>query len=211
MRGRRLLVACVVVAVAAIALLILAELGRDAVVEGTPAATSGGPQTVPVTRAEPPAGSGQPAPATLPPRLPPGTGSAASARAASGPDAEDPPAGAGDSDARTPDPVAQLPVYLDREIVRELMADRVALSAALQPVPGMTSEGYRMLRLERTEPGDLYGLLGLQAGDVLVMVNEQSVHEGENPLWDVLDREGEVRVWVMRQGGAARHFTYRFE
>lgn len=101
-------------------------------------------------------------------------------------------------------------VYLDRELVRERMTDRVALSAALAPVE-MTVDGYRLLRLDQTTPGDLYGLLGLQAGDVIVMVNERPIHEGDNPLWDALDREREVRLRVMRKGGIARHYTYRFE
>ena len=33
----------------------------------------------------------------------------------------------------------------------------------------------------------------------------------DNPLWDALDRESEVRVRVMRRGGRAHHYTYRFE
>jgi len=43
------------------------------------------------------------------------------------------------------------------------------------------------------------------------MVNEQPIHEGDNPLWDVLDREAEVRVRVMRRGAIANHYTYRFQ
>ena len=100
-------------------------------------------------------------------------------------------------------------VYLDREMVRELMADRVALSAQLKPQP-LTVDGYRLLKLEQVPPGSLYELLGLQPGDVIVMVNEQPIHEGDNPLWDALDREPEVRVRVMRRGGVAQYYTYRF-
>ena len=103
-----------------------------------------------------------------------------------------------------------MPVYLDREVVRERMADRVALSRVLEPVP-MTVDGYRLLRLDAVPPGSLYELLGLQAGDVIVAVNEQPIHEGDNPLWGALDREPEVRVRVMRRGGLAQHYTYRFQ
>lgn len=103
-----------------------------------------------------------------------------------------------------------LPVHLDRELVRERMADRVALSRELQPVT-MTVDGYRLLQLGAVPPGSLYELLGLQAGDVIVAVNERPVHEGDNPLWDALDREAEVRVRVMRRGGLAQHYTYRFD
>jgi type II secretory pathway component PulC len=75
----------------------------------------------------------------------------------------------------------------------------------------MTVDGYRLLQLRAVPPGSLYELLGLQAGDVIVAVNEQPIHEGDNPLWDALDREREVRVRVMRRGGLAQHYTYRFE
>jgi type II secretory pathway component PulC len=68
----------------------------------------------------------------------------------------------------------------------------------------------RLLRLERVEPGSLYELLGMQSGDVLISVNEQPATEAFNPLWDALEKEGEVRVRVIRRGGLAQHFTYRF-
>jgi protein-disulfide isomerase/type II secretory pathway component PulC len=103
-----------------------------------------------------------------------------------------------------------IPVYLDRETVRARLADRVALARELAPV-AMTVDGYRLLQLRAVQPGSLYELLGLQAGDVIVAVNEQPIHEGDNPLWDALDREREVRVRVMRRGGRAQHYTYRVE
>jgi len=108
-----------------------------------------------------------------------------------------------------PPRISPMQVYLDRETVRERMADRVALSSQLKPV-AMTVDGYRLLQLGDVPPGSLYELLGLQPGDVIVAVNEQPIHEGDNPLWDALDREQEVRVRVMRRGGIAHHYTYRF-
>jgi protein-disulfide isomerase len=110
----------------------------------------------------------------------------------------------------SPPRTSPMPVFLDRELVRERMADRVALSALLQPV-SMTVDGYRLLQLSEVPPGSLYELLGLQSGDVIVTVNEQPIHEGDNPLWDALDREKVVRVRVMRRGGMAQHYTYRVE
>jgi type II secretory pathway component PulC len=107
-------------------------------------------------------------------------------------------------------PHRAVPVTLDRERVLVLLSDRIALAAALQPVP-MTSGGYRQLKLEEVAPGSLYELLGFQAGDVILGVNEQPVTEAFNPLWDALEKEGEVRVRVMRRGGLTQHFTYRFE
>jgi len=106
-------------------------------------------------------------------------------------------------------PHRAVPVTLDREQVLVLMSDRIALAVALQPVP-MTSGGQRQLKLKEVAPGSLYELLGLQAGDVILGVNEQPVTEAFNPLWNALEKEGEVRVRVMRRGGLAQHYTYRF-
>jgi protein-disulfide isomerase len=105
---------------------------------------------------------------------------------------------------------SSVPVFLDREVVRERMADRVELARAFEPVTH-TLDGYRLLKLTAIEPGSLYELPGLQAGDVIIMVNEQPIHEGDIPLWDALDREDEVRVRVMRRGGLATQYVYRFK
>ncbi|HSN73254.1 MAG TPA: hypothetical protein VLT59_17190, partial [Steroidobacteraceae bacterium] len=102
-----------------------------------------------------------------------------------------------------------VPIHLDRERVLVLLSDRIGLAEALEPVP-MTAGGHRQLRISRVESGSLYDLLGFESGDVLLGVNEQPVHEGDNPLWEALEQEDEVRVRVMRPGGLARHFTYRF-
>jgi protein-disulfide isomerase/type II secretory pathway component PulC len=102
-----------------------------------------------------------------------------------------------------------VPVLLDRGQVQALLSDRIALTQALQPVP-MTAGGYHQLRVQAVAPGSLYELLGFESGDVILSVNEQPVHEASNPLWDALEKEGEVRVRVIRSGGLAKHFTYRF-
>jgi len=120
------------------------------------------------------------------------------------------------TDAATADDLAAeyphraVPVTLDRARVLVLMSDRIALAQALQPVP-MTAGGQRLLKLQAVASGGLYELLGFEAGDVIVSVNEQPVTEAFNPLWDALQKEGEVRVRVMRRGGLAQHFTYRMQ
>jgi len=101
------------------------------------------------------------------------------------------------------------PVTLDRQDVLVRLSDRIALEQALSPVE-MTVGAYHLLRVDEVAPGGLYELLGFAPRDVLISVNEQPVHEAANPLWDALEKEGEVRVRVIRSGGLARHFTYRF-
>ena len=106
-------------------------------------------------------------------------------------------------------PHRAIPVMLDRDRVLVLLSDRIALARALQPVP-MTAGGHRLLKLQDVAPGSLYEVLGLQPGDVIVGVNEQPVTEAFNPLWDALEKEDEVRLRVIRRGGLAQHYTYRF-
>jgi protein-disulfide isomerase len=107
-------------------------------------------------------------------------------------------------------PHRAVPVTLDRGEVLVRLADRSGLHEVLETVP-MKSGDYHQLRIQEVRPGSLYELLGLEGGDVILGVNEQPVHEAEIPLWDALEREREVRVRVMRRGGLARHYTYRFE
>lgn len=107
-------------------------------------------------------------------------------------------------------PHRAVPVTLDRTEVLVKLADRPALEQLLETVP-MTAGGYHLLRIAEIPPGSLYELLGLEPGDAIVAVNEQPVHEGENPLWYALQSENEVRLRVIRRGGLARHFTYRFD
>jgi protein-disulfide isomerase/type II secretory pathway component PulC len=102
-----------------------------------------------------------------------------------------------------------IPVTLDRTEVLVRLADVGALEDSLVAVP-MTVGGYHLLRITEIEGGSLYELLGLEQGDVMLLVNEQAIHEGENPLWNALQSEDEVRLRVMRKGGLASHFTYRF-
>jgi len=45
---------------------------------------------------------------------------------------------------------------------------------------------------------------------VLLGVNEKPIHEGDNPLWEALQTDNEVRLRVMRRGGVAHHYTYHF-
>jgi len=121
-----------------------------------------------------------------------------------------PPVAAAEPEVAVVSPHRATPVTLDRDQVLVLLSDRIGLAEALQPVP-MTTDGQRQLKVTSVEPGSLYELLGIELGDVIVMVNEQPVTEASNPLWEALEKEGEVRVRVMRRGGLARHFTYRFD
>jgi protein-disulfide isomerase/type II secretory pathway component PulC len=106
-------------------------------------------------------------------------------------------------------PHRAVPVTLDRDEVLVRLADRTALQRALTTVP-MRAGDYRQLRVTEVAPGSVYELLGIEPGDVLLGVNEKPIHEADNPLWEALETEDEVRLRVMRRGGVAHHYTYRF-
>ena len=74
----------------------------------------------------------------------------------------------------------------------------------------MVTSDARQIAITQVDPGSPADGL-MQVGDVILGVNEQPVHEASNPLWDALEKEGEVRVRVIRSGGLAKHFTYRFD
>jgi protein-disulfide isomerase/type II secretory pathway component PulC len=107
-------------------------------------------------------------------------------------------------------PHIAVPVTIDRDEVRVRLSDRAGLAEVLEPV-ALRAGDYRLVRIREVEPDSLYALLGLEAGDVIVGVNEEPAHEGDMPLWRALETEDEVRVRVMRDGGVAQHFTYRFD
>jgi hypothetical protein len=102
------------------------------------------------------------------------------------------------------------PVILDRTEVLVRLSDVGALEASLEPVP-LKAGGYHLLRVSEVVPGSLYELMALEPGDVILLVNEQPMHEGDKPLWNALQSDDEIRLRVMREGGLAQHFTYRFE
>lgn len=71
-------------------------------------------------------------------------------------------------------------------------------------------EGYHMVRLDDVSREVFYKTLGLQSGDVIMRVDDQWVHEGQNPLWDKLGNSETVTVTLMRKGFPIRH-DYRIE
>jgi len=128
---------------------------------------------------------------------------------AGGSDASSPQESESVTDLPTVTPHRAMPLTLDRNEVLVRLNERAALQEALTAVP-MRSGDYRQLRVTEVAPGSLYELLGIEPGDVLLGVNEQPIHEGDNPLWRALESEDEVRLRVMRRGGIAQHYTYRF-
>ena len=90
-------------------------------------------------------------------------------------------------------------VRLSRDSVELALDRREELESALHP--GVVDpEGRVLLEIDAIEPGDLYDLLGLELGDVLMVVDGELIDERENPLWEVLEARSLVELVVGRNG-----------
>nr|WP_010131189.1 thioredoxin domain-containing protein [Microbulbifer agarilyticus] len=61
-------------------------------------------------------------------------------------------------------------------------------------------DGYKLLRLEGIADSEFFAALGLEEGDVVLRVNDEWVHSGQNPLWDALVSGEVTDVTFMRNG-----------
>ena len=66
-------------------------------------------------------------------------------------------------------------------------------------------EGHHLIKLAGIDNDRFYTTLGIKSGDVLMRVNDQWVHEDQNPLWDSLAREQRVSIVLMRKGLPVRY------
>jgi len=66
-------------------------------------------------------------------------------------------------------------------------------------------EGHHLIKLNEIVDQRFYNTLGFKTGDVLLRVNDQWVHSGQNPLWDSLAKEEKVTVMIMRGGYPVRY------
>ena len=67
-------------------------------------------------------------------------------------------------------------------------------------------EGLHLIKLNNIDNQRFYTSLGLKSGDVIMRVNDQWVHEAQNPLWASLQQNNPVSLVVMRKG-----LPYRYD
>jgi protein-disulfide isomerase len=90
-------------------------------------------------------------------------------------------------------------VTLSRAEVDRALRDREQLDRKLEASPGEFS-GQRLLKIRKVDAGDFYARLGLEAGDVPIIVNGE-FNTVENPvLWDAFEVGERVTIVVMRRG-----------
>jgi len=61
-------------------------------------------------------------------------------------------------------------------------------------------EGKSLVKLNHNEIDNFYTSLGMKPGDVIMRVNDQWIHEGNNVLFQSLSNEERVTISVMRKG-----------
>lgn len=98
---------------------------------------------------------------------------------------------------RLPKPTAVLP--LSRNWVDSKLLQQVELEQQIEKGEHRV-EGHNLMKLSRGDLDEFYQLLGMEPGDVLMMVDSDWVHSGHNPLWEALRTRDNVTAVVMRKG-----------
>jgi protein-disulfide isomerase len=93
----------------------------------------------------------------------------------------------------------EIVVTLTRAEVDRALRDREHLDRKLEASSGEFS-GQRLLKIRKVDGGDFYARLGLEAGDVPIIVNGE-FNTVEHPvLWDAFEVGERVTIVVMRRG-----------
>jgi type II secretory pathway component PulC len=71
-------------------------------------------------------------------------------------------------------------------------------------------EGNHLIKLDNVDNQRFYTTLGLKTGDVIMRINDQWVHETQNPLWATLQQNELMTLTVMRKGLPYR-YDYRIK
>jgi protein-disulfide isomerase/type II secretory pathway component PulC len=88
---------------------------------------------------------------------------------------------------------------IDDALVARLLAARPEMDAQFTP-GSLEVEGKRLLKLTGKEHADLFARLGLEAGDVLMRVNDEWVYQGRNTLVDEIAAGPSVTLVIVRRG-----------
>lgn len=104
-------------------------------------------------------------------------------------------------------PEPELVLNLDRKAILRALEDRRRLDEKLEASSGRFS-GRRLLKLRRVDEDDLYGHLGLEPGDVLLLIDGRFVTAGSDRLWDALAESDGFTLLVMRRG---RPHSFRYQ
>jgi len=94
---------------------------------------------------------------------------------------------------------------LSREWVDQQLLDQTALERHFYNAEHIV-EGNHLIKLNNVDDQRFYTTLGLKTGDVIMRINDEWVHESQNPLWATLQKNESVTLTVMRKG-----LPYRYD
>ena len=103
-------------------------------------------------------------------------------------------------------PAPEVILSLSRAEVEAALEEREALDRKLEASSGVFS-GQRLLKLRAIDERDFYARLGLEEGDVLMLVNGRFVTREQGSIWDAFEQGDVVTLLVMRRG---LPHTYRY-
>lgn len=89
--------------------------------------------------------------------------------------------------------------WLDQQLINQ-----TELEQHFQPAEHQV-EGHALLKLNEIAQQEFYQTLGLKEGDVVLRVNDQWLHNGQNPLWDTLNQQEAVSIQLIRKGLPIRY------
>jgi protein-disulfide isomerase/type II secretory pathway component PulC len=98
---------------------------------------------------------------------------------------------------------------LSREWVDNQLLDQTSLEKHFYNAEHIV-EGNHLIKLDNIDNQRFYTTLGLKTGDVVMRINDQWVHETQNPLWASLQQNELMTLTVMRKGLPYR-YDYRIE
>lgn len=118
------------------------------------------------------------------------------------------PQGLGYDRVRNPD--ASTPRQSELTLSRSWLTDQLRDDAALKDKfykAEHKAGGFSVLKLSDISGNAFFETLGLRTNDVILKVNGEWVHEGQNGLWEELRFSDEVEIQLMRRG---KPVTYRY-
>lgn len=95
---------------------------------------------------------------------------------------------------------------LSKAWLADQLANQAELESHFQPAE-LEVEGVRIMRLEDIDQSEFYKTLGLQENDVIMRVNGEWLHEGQNTLFSSLEG-GETLSLVLMRKGLPVHYQY---
>lgn len=136
---------------------------------------------------------------------PPSTEKSSGTDAASTPDNASADTDAADTNEGRNELPVSVAMTLSRDWVDAHLLNQTELEKSFKPAEHRVNEQFYLLKLADIHGTDFYTTLGLQERDVIMQVNGEWLHSGQNTLWDQLYTQDRVSLVIMRKGLPRRY------